>query len=270
MNQKWIMVLIVGLAAGVSAWGVEEETVLSAEVSFPVSSDYVWRGQVINDEAVFQPEFSVEAYGVGVGLWLNDNLTDNVGDAGDVDETDWTVYYTHDLGPINATVGITEYDFPNQSEPVLVDPEIGVISGGGDVPSTRELFVELTIAESLEWACVPVLSLNYDFDQADGFYGSLGTGYAVDLPGEKAGLELATSLGLGSPDYNDYYFGVDTTALNDLAVGVALSIQLTEEIALKPGIDYTVLVDEDIRDAADELYGHREEWVYSLAFEGSF
>jgi hypothetical protein len=270
MNNKWSVGWIVGLAAWVPVWGAEELPVLSAEVSLPVRSAYVWRGQVINDEAVFQPELSVEKYGVGLGLWLNDNLTDNVGEAGDVDEADWTVYYTRDCGPVNATVGMTEYAYPHQSEPLLIDPEIGVISGGGSVPSTREVFVELTAAESIEWVCVPVLSLNYDFGQVDGLYGSLGVNTAIDLPGEGVSLEMAASLGLGFADYNAYYFGVDTTALNDLTAGVAAPIQLTEEIVLKPGIEYTVLVDDEIRDAADEEYGHCETWVFALALEGSF
>lgn len=270
--NTWKIGWAVGLAMGFcgAAWSAEEESEFSVEVSLPVRSAYVWRGQVVNDEAVFQPEVSAEMYGIGVGLWLNQNLTDNVGSAGEWDEVDGTLYYTRDLGPVNTTVGFTEYTYPHQSEEVWIVSPAGEWMRRRDVPSSREVFLELTAAESLEWVCVPLLSLNYDFGEADGFYGSLGAGYSADLFGEKAGLEADVTLGLGSEDYNEYYFGVDTLALNDLTVGVAVPIQLTEALVFKPRVEFAALLDDQIRAAGEDWYGDDQEWIFALALEGSF
>lgn len=267
-GRRWLM--MAGFwAAGVGAvCGAAEEEALSAEIDLPIRSAYVWRGQVLNDEAVFQPELALEKYGVGVGVWLNQNLTDATDRAGEWDEVDLTLYYTRDLGPINLTAGITEYLFPNQSKPLLVDPEAGLVSGGGALPSTREIFLALTPAESLEWGVQPTLTVNADLGEVEGGYAALALAHGRELGGVE--VEGTASLGVADADYNAFYFGVDETAMNDLTVGLTVAQGLNAVWTLSGGVEYTVLCDGAIRDAADELYGHRDAWIFSGGLSGSF
>jgi uncharacterized protein (TIGR02001 family) len=230
------------MAAGIAAAGLSTEAA-DVNVDLPVLSSYVWRGQVLNDEAVVQPALNVVSGGFGVNVWGNYNTTDNVTDDPDFSEIDLTVSYGGTLGLVGYGVGVIEYLFPNT-----------------DYSGTREAYVSLSLPGA---PVIPSLSVYRDIDEADGFYASFGLSKSLAVA-DKATLGLSASIGAGDEDYNTFYFGVDDAALNDANVAASLSFALTDKITLTPGVQYTWLLDSDIEDGANALYLDDEQFVGSL------
>lgn len=230
------------MAAGVITAGLGADAA-DVNVDLPVLSAYVWRGQVLNDEAVVQPALNVVSGGFGVNVWGNYNTTDNVTEDPDFSEIDLTVSYGGKLGPVGYGVGVIEYLFPNTA-----------YSG------TREIYASLSLPDA---PVIPTLGVYRDIDEADGFYATLGLSKSMAL-GDKATLGLSVSLGAGDEDYNTFYFGVDDAALNDANVSASVSFALTDTVTLTPGVQYTWLLDSDIEDGAKALYLDDETFVASL------
>jgi len=199
-----------------------------AEATF--ANGYVWRGQVYNNEAVMQPSFTLGKGAFTINAWGNMNLTDSItDDHGDFSELDLTFGYSKTVGPVAMGAGYIEYSFPNTA-----------FSG------TREVYASVGLPGL---PVVPTLMVNYDFDEADGVYGSLALAYSHSIA-DKATLGLFASLGMATSGYNTFYFGVDDTALNDLNVGVSLAIPVTKSLTITPAVQYTCLPDSDIEDGA--------------------
>jgi len=105
----------VAVASLISA-GVMTAQVANAEVSYnaAVVSDYVWRGQTQNDNGfAFQggADFADES-GLSVGIWASTVYLDADSDAGeDFIEVDLYASYGFDLGGLDASVGIINYQY---------------------------------------------------------------------------------------------------------------------------------------------------------------
>lgn len=226
------------LGAGTAARGAD------VGVDLPVLSAYVWRGQVLNDEAVIQPALNVEKGGFGVNIWANYDATDRGETKADFSEVDLTASYGGQLGAVEYGVGVIEYLFPNT-----------------DASSTREVYGSLSLPDAS--VVVPTLSVYRDVDEADGFYASLALSKEIALC-DKTTLELSASLGAADEDYNSFYFGVDDAALNDVTTCAKVSFALSETVTLTPCVQYAWLPDSDIRDGAKALYGDDDQFWGSL------
>ena len=113
-----------------------------ANVYADVLSAYVYRGQVGNDEAVFQPGLDVAGpLGFGASFWGNMNLTDNqsvwypdtAGEWGEVDlGLSWSC---PGEGPVGLTVGGIYFAYPQDGSEVVADEETGapVLDAEGNV-----------------------------------------------------------------------------------------------------------------------------------------
>lgn len=220
---------------------------VSASLDIPVLSTYVWRGQVLNDEAVLQPSATITKGGFSLNYWQNFALTDNqTGDSAEFTEHDITVSYALACPLVEGatlTLGLINYDFPNS-----------------ELADTREVYASYAIP------CVlaPTLSVYYDFNEVDDFYANLGISHGFELT-DALTLNAAASVGYAGKDYNDVYFGTDDDALNDVNVSLKLPIKLCEAATLTPGVAYTSLLDSDIEDGADVLYGEKDAVVGSLS-----
>lgn len=231
---------------------------LSASLDLPVLSAYVWRGQLLNEDAVLQPGFSIEKNGFGVAWWGSMNLTDEqTEDAAEFTEHDITVSYSFSCPVTKADIslGVVNYDFPN----------VGIVDAGGNatlVNDTREAFA------TFGWSCPanPTLAVYYDFKEADGFYGSLSVGHSQPI-GDLASVDLSASIGVSSSDWNEYYYGTDDEALNDWSASVAVPFQACDSLTITPAIQYAALIDSDITDTVEETglyYGETDQWIASL------
>jgi hypothetical protein len=241
-----------------------EPAPVSASLDVPVLSAYVWRGQVLNDQAVIQPSLTVSKNGFAINWWGNYNLTDEVtGEANEFSEHDIGVYYTWvcPKTEVSASLGVVNYDFPNQGIPVGDghDEHVSLIN------DTREAYV--TIAAPVVLA--PTLSVYYDFKEADGFYGNFAISHGFELT-EQASLNVGASVGYADSDYNAFYFGVDDNDFNDANVSATLPISVTDSLTITPGVSYTMLIDDDIEDAAAVLYKDKDQVVGSLKASYAF
>ena len=251
---------LIGLLAMATAAAAEIETGVAVDV--PVVSAYVWRGQVLNDEAVAQPGLTGNIGGFAVNAWSSLDLTDNQDSSGEFDEMDWTVSYSRTVGKFELGVGVVQYTFPNSTLETEAEDGTVVVE---DYPGTVEVFASVGVDVPL----APALAVYYDVDEIEGLYAVASVGHSFELM-DKVGLDLKASLGFGDADYNAGYFGLDDAALNDLVLGAALPIAVTENLSLTPSLSYMLLPDSDLEDAAEATYGEKDS-VYggatlSLAF----
>lgn len=163
---------------------------ISADATF--ISAYIWRGQVITDAAVFEPEASLSFENFTASIWANQNL------GGDerLIELDYIFDYTVNIGKLrerlsgyeespldilNASFGFTIYTFPNLD--------------GSDFDS-----YEPNIGISGDMLLNPFIKFYYDFDNGNGGY-----------------LEFGITQSITAKD-----FDVDTTYLNDVSLDLGL------------------------------------------------
>lgn len=255
MSIRWMTGVMGGLlltGVGMADEAKTEAPALAANTDLPVLSAYVWRGQVLNDEAVFQPALNMTKGGLGLNVWGNFNLTDAASDDPEFSEIDLTLSYGGKVGSVGYGVGVIEYLFPNTT--VTTD------AGSSALPGTRELYVSLSLPDL---PIVPAVSVYRDVDEADGTYASFSAGYCKSLA-DKLCLGLSASIGMADADYDRFYFGVDEAALNDANVGATLSYALLSNLTVTPGVQYTWLLDGDIKDGAEGLYKDTSEFVGSL------
>lgn len=253
--KLYLLVTVLGLlVAALPAVGAE------ANLDLVVHSHYVWRGQVLHDDAVFQPSLTVESpYGLKFNTWANMNLRDN-GLKRDFSEADLTLAYTHEVGErISLEAGVVQYVLKTAS-------------------NTREIYATVGLNVPLS----PTLSVFYDFDEVDDLYVQAGSSHSLALA-EKLTLDLGATVGFGGKDYNDYYFSyqppvcktgeaisADRAAFNDATLSAGLTYAFSETLSLAVNVYYTALLDSDIRDAAQATFGDKNKMYGGVTLTRSF
>ena len=242
------MGMICALAMGAAAEGDPPSVALDV----PVLSSYVWRGQTLSDRPVVQPSLTAAKSGFALNTWANYNLDGTY--QGDFSEVDLTASYSKSVGPVALGAGVVQYLFPNQTL---------AVEDGEDTayPSTAEVYASAGLPDA---PLAPALTVYYDVDEIDGFYGQVAVGHTFEMSDQVA-LAASASLGAADADYNAGYFGLDDAALNDLVVGLALPVAVRDNLTIKPAISYVYLPDSDIADAAEAVYGEDDRWVGSVA-----
>ena len=251
MRKVTCMMLCSILAGSTTLFAAEDEKIpVTVTGDLALQNSYVWRGQVINDEAVLQPAVTATKGGFSLNAWGNFNLTDVVTEDGaDFSEIDLTLSYGRTFGEISVGAGYIEYVFPNTI-----------------FAATREIYLTCSLPAL---PIVPAITVNYDFNEADGFYGNFSLSYARSLC-DAVSASVFTSLGAGSSDYNNFYFGVDDTALNDFNAGCSLTVKVCNNLVLVPAVQYITLVGSDVEVASRELYKDDSQVVASLKASYSF
>jgi hypothetical protein len=240
-----------------------EASTVSATLDLPVLSAYVWRGQVLNDEAVLQPSLTVGKGGFAINWWGNLNLTDNVtGDEFEFSEHDIGISYSTvcEITGANLTAGVVNYDFPNQT----------FVTSEGNT-SLYEDTVEAYIAAAFsDVLLAPALTVYYDFKEADGFYGSLAISHGLEIS-EEASLVLGASIGASDSDWGSFYYGDVDANFTDYSVSATLPYALNDSWTITPGIAYASLLN-DAEDAVDAsgAYFDTDEVIGSLKASYAF
>lgn len=218
-----------------------------ATIDTPFVTGYLWRGLLVNDEAVFQPMATLAASnGFAFYTWANLPLTDqnmfgeDKDDAFEFSEVDLIIEYTHNLGIEKASVsiGCAQWLYP---DPTYEEE---------NAAPTREIYVVASYATFLS----PTLSLNYDVDDNDGgFYGNFQIGHEINLS-KKISLGLNASIGWANSDFNQYYLGYDDSAFTDLTASVHSSYQLADNVSFSATVTCCTIPDSDVEDAAEATY----------------
>lgn len=209
------------------------------EVKYLFTADYfnkyVWRGQNLNNGSVFQPSIAVSKNGFAASIWGNLELTDSRKHAGEFTEFDYGLDYTSPIQEVNwisFSIGALYYDFPNTSE-----------------KPTTELYGGL----SFDLPLTPYIKWYRDTQVNNGSYIQMGIGHTIEKLHEFSDkcycdLQIGTSVGYGSSRYNRVYLNTEGGKLNDWTSFVALPFCLDKWI-IKPSINYSTMLNEDIRKA---------------------
>ena len=124
------LALVLALAGPAVA---QDEAAVSVGVD--VVSDYVWRGQVRNDDGALQPWGCVEYSGFTFGLWGSMDLDDQPNDAQwEFTEVDVKASYAIPIGTYALDVGAVYYNYPNS-----------------DAESTYEIFGTFTFSDAVSY-----------------------------------------------------------------------------------------------------------------------
>jgi hypothetical protein len=206
-------------------------------VDFELTADYfgkyIWRGQNLDNEPVFQPALSAALGPLSASIWGSLELTNKNNHEHEFTEVDYTLDYTNafpGFEGLSYSIGTIYYDFPNTT-----------------VKYTTELYWGL----SLDWPVSPSVIVYHDIDEAEGAYVSTGLSYSIekimelskDIP---VGLEIGAGLGWGSKSYNKYYWGLDGSKANDLSLLLSLPIEI-DGWNLIPSVNFVTLLSGDIR-----------------------
>ena len=230
---------IVGLPAG----GQEPE--ISAELA--LYSSYVFRGMVVNNDSVLQPQMTIEHYGVSFNMWGNYNLgTDKDGVSSDLNEVDYTLAYAFPLAidDLSLSIGMAHYAFPN------------VTVGGAAAEATTELFVKGTLNTLADLAVpvIPSLTLYGDVDEVNGTYVLFDVRVPYALT-EVLSAEGFFTAGYGNTSYNDAYFatGIDA-GWTDYSLGGNLTYAVSENLSASLNLTYSMVEGGAIQRGADAKY----------------
>ena len=242
----------------------EDESKIGFEFTADFLSKYVWRGQALVDDWVFQPGVGVSYEGLSASFWGNLDMTDENGSNGEFSEIDLTLDYSGQFPGVDVlgySVGMINYDFP--------------VNGSAD--DTTEVYAGL----SLDVPASPSVTFYRDVDETkDGAYISVGVGHSFEDvfelgPDTPVGMDIGATLGWGNTAYNKFYWGAAPDGstiggeMNDLVLTVAFPFELAG-LSFSASVNYVTLVGDDIRKT--DAYGKSRDdnIVAGIGFSAGF
>lgn len=230
-----------------NVYAEEDKPTACADVS--VLSKYVWRGFELSDDSiVIQPSATVSYKGFSFNLWGNLDTDTDWGDESDFNETDWTLSYATNIGPVALDAGYIYYG----------------LDYGDDAQ-------EFYVSAGLDVLLAPTLTIYREVADLQGWYLNFGISHSCEL-GKGITLDLAGSVGYYRSEDDDFVEVDDnlnpTTDkyrnFHDALISVALTVPYGEYITFSPIIAYSFpLCDEaddlitagSLSDDSDFLYG---------------
>lgn len=256
--RKSALFVVVLLSSVMSSFAAEEGSV-SFEITNDFYSKYIWRGQNLNDDYVYQGGASFTFSGLTGGIWGNLDLTGIGGNSGEFTEIDYYVDYSFDVPGIERlgfSVGAINYHFPSV------------------VGDTTEVYWGFALDVFLS----PTVTVYHDIDVVDGTYISFALSHGMDsifeiAPEMPVGMEIGASLGWGDKDYNKTYWSsdaqaIDSSGLNDLALSVSFPVEIGGW-TFTPSVNYVTLLDSEIR-RSDNYASNSDYFFTGLSLSKSF
>ncbi len=248
MAKKAIGVLILALLLGVvtNVFAETEKTGLLSDLKFEVSgglsvfSQYIWRGFIMDRDAVLQPEVYVSTpstkFGkLKVGMWVNEDLQNS--DDLNSDEFDYIIDYTYDFKYVSCSFGHTYYDFTGANK------------------YSREFYAGLSFPKLL---LSPSVYFYRDYGKPSsggglGNYTVINGAYSVPftLKGYEFSLDLSGHVGFNHNQFIDGDGG-------DVAWKVGFTMPLTKNLKFVPNVNYSI----PFGDLARESRGNQKARFY--------
>ena len=245
MKNLFYTFLAILLFGGLSTFGqndlviVDQGTVYSegmTETTLEVglASAYVDRGQVINDNPVFQPQLTLSQYNYSLNLWANYDFganMDNVRNA--VSEFDIAFAYSLpiDINQMAFDIGLINYNYPG--------------NGDSSNPSTTELFLSSTFL-SFQNIFTSSVTMFADIQEYPGVYFLFDVFAPYELS-EYVGLIYGFSAGYGNTSYNDEQWSVNPSNSNndagwtDFNFYVNASYEVSDTLTAAASLNYMSL-----------------------------
>jgi uncharacterized protein (TIGR02001 family) len=197
-------------------------------------SQYIFRGyELSKDSIVIQPSLTFGYRGFEATLWGNLDTNDKYTktDKANWNETDLTLSYTYDFGPVKASGGYIYYAF----------------EGADD---SQELFLKI----AGNFLLSPTLAIYQEIANYPGTYLNLGIGHSFNLTKEIT-LDLGASIGYQISDtdkivqYNSQLLPTTNkyNALHDGNLMVGLTIPFAKYFSVKPVLYYALPLSDDAK-----------------------
>lgn len=234
-----------------------EEEKPAGDVTVTAMSRYIWRGyELSRDSVVFQPSMTIGYKGFSANFW--GNLDTKPYFAGAVDtshssawnETDWTLWYTKNLGRFNLGFGYIYY---------------ALASLNRDAPDRAD-FQEIFATASLNALLSPTFTVYKEISHYRNWYFLLGLSHAFEI-NRIASLKLAASASYLLSTYADAalfnagagyggYPGFDGSAqatndkfrnFHDGNLTISLPVKATGNLTITPAISYVFPLSNDAK-----------------------
>lgn len=222
----------------VSSAQANEEDKPTASADLGVFSKYVWRGYELSDDSVVvQPSITIAYKDFSMNLWgnLDTNFENSapVDDQAEWNETDLTLSYDTNIGPISLGVGYIYYALDG-----IDDSQELYISAGLDV------FTSPTLTVYREIAYLPGWYLNFSVSHAFGLPHEI----VLDLEGsagyhhsdDDGFVEVDDALNPATKKYQNFHNG---------SLSVSLTVPFSQYFTFSPLIAYSF----PLSDKADDL-----------------
>ncbi len=237
------------LSAALTAPGYADQVTPSVAVKLdlPYVSKYVWRGTVPNPDPTLQPSLTLtHKSGVSLNLWASLDGTDINDEKGRPTEIDYTASYAWAAGKdggIGMSAGLIDYTFPNTT-----------------FADTKEIYASAAFTGTLS----PTLSVNYDYDEVDGYYISLGG--SKTAPIGKNSMSLSGRLSFATAKYNKVYLGANKNAFTDLLLSASVPFTVGKSYTITPAVSYSTVLSSALRDGVTDPDNFFTSLTASFAF----
>ena len=257
MKNLFYTFLAILLFGGLSTFGqndlvivdqgaVYSEGMTETTLEVGLASAYVDRGQVINDNPVFQPQLTLSQYNYSLNLWANYDFganMDNVRNA--VSEFDIAFAYSLpiDINQIAFDIGLINYNYPG--------------NGDSSNPSTTELFLSSTFL-SFQNIFTSSVTMFADIQEYPGVYFLFDVFAPYELS-EYVGLIYGFSAGYGNTSYNDEQWSVNPSNSNndagwtDFNFYVNASYEVSDTLTAAASLNYMSLNGSAYESAARDI-----------------
>ncbi len=241
MSMKGRLLLVISALFVMTASSAMALDKVDVSFSADYFSKYIWRGQNLFDDSVFQPSVGIAKDNLSFNIWgsmplKNDSSGDN---GGEFTEVDYTLDYSDSVPGVEGvgySIGSILYDFPNTM-----------------FASTFEVYAGLNFDVILN----PSITVYRDV-KSDGTYVSGGIAYTIENILEGVNADLGATLGWGSSQYNKSYWtntttsmAVDKNAFNNLDLTAGFPFEVAG-FSVTPSVAYVTLISSDIKDASSD------------------
>lgn len=242
------------LALSGSVVAEEAEQKIGVDASADFYGKYIWRGQNLNNSTVSQPGVSITYGGLTGSVWGNLDMTDSNDNSGEFTEYDFSLDYSVAVPGaegLGFSIGAIQYNFPSVNNDTL----------------------ELYWGFSLDVLLSPSITVYHDVDEANGTYVTFGVGHTFEKvfelsPDMPVALELGASVGWADSGFNEDYWGVDNSKMNDLTLSMALPFEMLGW-TVSPSVNYVTLLSDSIR--STDVYAQKSDYVFAgLSLSKSF
>ncbi len=222
-------------------------------------SQYIWRGyESSKDSMVIQPSITVGYAGFDVNLWGNIDTDDKYTNVKktNMNETDLTLEYTYDAGPVKLIGGYLFYAFEG-------------------VDDAQELFLKIAGNCLLS----PTLSIYREFAHYPGWYLNLAVSHSINLTKEIT-LDMGASVAYQKSDtdrivkFDNDLLPTDDKyqALHDGQLSLGLTIPFGKYFSCKPMVMYSTPLSDDAKNRIEgtSLSGKNKFFYGGISLAASF
>jgi len=261
MKKMMKVMMFVFFAAVTLAGAVELD--VNGRVEAKINSGYMWRGQLLNEDPVFQPSLRLDLNDeVNIFAWGTWDLPNQEGSSGR-DRVDLSISLSKNFDRHFFKGGAVAYIY-NDSE-----------------FTTKEDTYEVFLGYTLDVPALPTLRVYYDFGEYETFFAVFSLAGSRPIVKDKVDLEWRLSIEGGDEKYNRiFHFDPATDETNtfsstgwkvaDVSAVLQMPVSFENGWTLIPGLTYYSVVDQDVEDAFKILDLKKDEFIFSTALEYVF